>query len=41
MYDSPAAFLDYGQNGREFRGTVRGVPDPKAADKYIDTVREN
>jgi hypothetical protein len=40
LYGSACAFADHRQNGRKFLGNVRGVPDPEAAQKYVDAVRE-
>lgn len=40
LYGSACAFADYRQNGRKFVGTVRGVPNPEAAQRYVEAVRE-
>jgi hypothetical protein len=40
LYGSACAFADHQQNNRGFVGTRRGVPDPRAVQKYIQAVRE-
>ena len=40
LYGSVCAFADHRQNGRRFLGQVRGLPDPEAAQKYVEAVRE-
>ena len=40
LYGSACAFADHRQNGRAFVGTVRGVPDARAPQKYVEAVRE-
>jgi len=40
LYGSAVAFADSRQNNRQFLGHVRGVPDPGAAQKYVEAVRE-
>jgi len=40
LYGSACAFADHRQNGRQLLGSVRGVPDPEAAQKYVEAVRE-
>ena len=39
LYGSACAFADFRQNGRRFVGSLRGVPDPEAAQKYVEAVR--
>jgi hypothetical protein len=34
------AFADHKQNGRQFIGTLRGIPDPKAVDNYLGAVKK-
>jgi hypothetical protein len=40
LYGSACAFADYRQNGRQLLGNVRGVPNPDAAQKYVEAIRE-
>ena len=40
LYGSAVAFADSRQNGRQLIGRVRGVPDPGAAQKYVEAVRD-
>ena len=40
LYGSACAFADHWQNGRQLLGHIRGVPDPEAAQKYVEAVRE-
>lgn len=39
LYGSACAFADFRQNGRKLVGSVRGVPDPEAAQNYVEAVR--
>jgi hypothetical protein len=41
LYGSLVAFADHRQNGRRFVGTLRGIPDPKTVDNYVQAVKDD